>query len=492
MKRAKLILLELILISAATIFAVLLRENFELSTTRFESALPYIGVTVAVAAVVFPLSGVTWSVWRVSALHDYIMLSLATVVTIAISAALFFAFNGTGAIARSVPVLQAMSMIFLLIGARLFVRIRHSMRARPLQLAAGSRDSEKTVILFGTTRLAELYLRAAADLAAGQVRVVGILARQSAKVGRTLMGCEILGTALQMSKVCNDLETHGVEVSEICVAVPFSELDAAERAELERIENGTGIRITYLNEALFDAGRERYWQSNTVEDRSAFALIDEQLDVLRNSSYWRWKRRFDVVLAASAIAILSPLMIVVGLLVALDVGLPIVFWQVRPGVGGRPFRLYKFRTMGASHGPDGKRRSDEERLSSFGRFVRQTRFDELPQLYNILVGHMSFVGPRPLLPKDQPVGALTRTLIRPGLTGWAQVNGGRDVSSADKVALDVWYILNANFRLDAEIAIKTIWMLVAGECVNERAAADAWMKLKSMGVTLPRQTSFSN
>jgi lipopolysaccharide/colanic/teichoic acid biosynthesis glycosyltransferase len=168
--------------------------------------------------------------------------------------------------------------------------------------------------------------------------------------------------------------------------------------------------------------------------------------------------------------------------VAVRLGFPIVFWQHRPGLAGRSFRLYKFRTMGASHGPDGRRLPDAERLSNFCNFLRRTRLDELPQLFNILRGEMSFVGPRPLLHQDQPAECLDRLLIRPGLTGWAQVVGGRNISPEDKAALDLWYVCNASLLLDLKIAARTVEIVLFGERVLTPLIARAWHDLTACGI----------
>ena len=137
---------------------------------------------------------------------------------------------------------------------------------------------------------------------------------------------------------------------------------------------------------------------------------------------------------------MAPLFAAITLFIAIDLGLPVVFWQSRPGRYGRPFKLYKFRTMRAPHDEQGNRIPDERRVSKLGALLRLTRLDELPQLYNILVGEMSFVGPRPLLISHHEPGTHDRLLVRPGLTGWAQVNGGRKLSTEDKATLDLWYV----------------------------------------------------
>ena len=138
--------------------------------------------------------------------------------------------------------------------------------------------------------------------------------------------------------------------------------------------------------------------------------------------------------------------------------------------------------MGTAYDNSGQRIPDALRLSAIGRFLRKTRLDELPQLLHILKGEMSFVGPRPLLPVDQSPAYAARLMVRPGMTGWAQVKGGRDISAADKAALDVWYVKNASFRLDLEILWKTIPMIVLGERVDREAIRAAWRDLVAYGI----------
>jgi lipopolysaccharide/colanic/teichoic acid biosynthesis glycosyltransferase len=176
------------------------------------------------------------------------------------------------------------------------------------------------------------------------------------------------------------------------------------------------------------------------------------------------------------------MVLLVAALVAIDLGFGISFSQQRPGLFGRPFKLHKFCTMAGAHDAKGRRLSDEERMSGIGRFLRRTRLDELLQLHNILVGHMSFVGPRPLLPVDQPAAYAARLLVRPGLTGWAQVKGGRTISAADKAALDVWYVRNASLKLDLKIMAHTAPIVLFGERVSREAIRSAWRELREAGI----------
>jgi lipopolysaccharide/colanic/teichoic acid biosynthesis glycosyltransferase len=196
--------------------------------------------------------------------------------------------------------------------------------------------------------------------------------------------------------------------------------------------------------------------------------------------YWRLKRALDVGVAICAIVLLAPLLLLVAVLVVVEIGPPALFWQQRPGVAGRPLRLYKFRSMARPYDVSGRRISDAERLSVVGRFLRRSRLDELPQLFNVLVGEMSFIGPRPLLLADQDPALDARLAVRPGMTGWAQIKGGRQVSARDKAALDVWYIRNASFRVDLAILVGTLRIVLFGERVADGdAIREAWRELRS-------------
>ncbi|WP_336802186.1 sugar transferase [Kaistia sp. MMO-174] len=172
------------------------------------------------------------------------------------------------------------------------------------------------------------------------------------------------------------------------------------------------------------------------------------------------KRGLDIVAALVALLLLAPVLLVIGCLVRQKLGSPILFRQVRPGREGRPFRMLKFRTMLDATDARGRPLPDPERLTSFGRLLRSTSLDELPELWNVLKGDMSLVGPRPLLMEYLPLYSpeqARRHEVRPGITGWAQVNGRNSLSWEEKFALDVWYVDNRSLWLD----VKILWMTVA-------------------------------
>jgi lipopolysaccharide/colanic/teichoic acid biosynthesis glycosyltransferase len=186
------------------------------------------------------------------------------------------------------------------------------------------------------------------------------------------------------------------------------------------------------------------------------------------------KRAFDIVFSAGWLIGFAPLLLVVAILVRLKLGSPVLFVQERPGYLGRPFRMVKFRTMTDARGPDGELLPDEQRLTSFGKFLRSTTLDEFPEMWNVLTGDMSVVGPRPLLMRyvsRYSAFQARRMELKPGVTGWAQVNGRNSLSWEEKFALDVWYIDHRTFWLDMKIVVLTFFKVFARSGINSDKAA---------------------
>ena len=196
----------------------------------------------------------------------------------------------------------------------------------------------------------------------------------------------------------------------------------------------------------------------------------------QNKSIYRalGKRLFDLALSVPALVILLPVLAVLALLVRITLASPVLFRQLRPGFQGKPFELYKFRTMNNKCDQDGKLLPDAERLTKFGRLLRSTSIDELPELFNVLKGDMSLVGPRPLLmqylERYTPEQA-RRHEVKPGITGWAQVNGRNAITWEEKFKLDVWYVDNQSFWLDVKIIFMTIWKIFKREGINKEGQA---------------------
>ena len=186
------------------------------------------------------------------------------------------------------------------------------------------------------------------------------------------------------------------------------------------------------------------------------------------------KRAIDVVGALVGLVVLSPAMLLIAWQVRRELGRPVLFRQDRPGLRGRVFTVYKFRTMRDVRGADGRLLPDEERLTPVGRFLRSTSLDELPELWNVLRGDMSLVGPRPLLVEylDHYTPEQAKRLkVKPGLTGWSQVNGRNDMPWSEKLAMDSWYAENHSLWLDLRILLRTPWAVATRRGVSLRGHA---------------------
>lgn len=181
------------------------------------------------------------------------------------------------------------------------------------------------------------------------------------------------------------------------------------------------------------------------------------------------KRAFDLFVSLTGLIVAAPLLLGLALLVRIFLGSPVLFRQVRPGMNAEPFEILKFRTMTDAVGPDGELLPDSERLTRFGRFLRASSLDELPELWNVLKGEMSLVGPRPLLMEYVPLynqQQMRRHAMRPGITGWSQVNGRNAISWDEKFALDIWYVDNQSMLLDLKILFMTVASIVKREGIN--------------------------
>ena len=186
------------------------------------------------------------------------------------------------------------------------------------------------------------------------------------------------------------------------------------------------------------------------------------------------KRLADLALAVPALVLLAPAVVLLGLCVRVNMGSPVFFRQTRAGLGGRSFTLLKFRTMTDARSPDGDQLPDEQRLTAFGKWLRRTSLDELPELLNVVRGDMSLVGPRPLLvqylARYAPWQA-RRHEVRPGITGWAQINGRNAVGWVERFWMDVWYVDHLTLPLDLWILLRTLWLAAKAEGIAAQGHA---------------------
>jgi lipopolysaccharide/colanic/teichoic acid biosynthesis glycosyltransferase len=467
-----LLAVDVIGVAFATLGALYLRDNLEYDADRFRALLPYLAISVAVSIPVLVAFGMHRAIWRLSALQDHLRSVGAISIIVLAATSVGFVVNRLEGVARSLPVIQALLMTVFFVGARVAARLYPSLQTQEAEdttvvaQAMGNARQQDTVLVVGVNRIAELYLRSVAELAPERVRIAGLLGHDGNNIGQIAYGLRVLGGPEDLSVVLDSLEVHGLSVNRIAVMVSFDQLSAEAREALLDAERRRNIELNLISEMIGigarSGGRDRASQLPAVLD-------DAEIKSILDRPYWKVKRCIDAVTAAILLILTAPLFVLVGVVVVLDVGFPALFWQLRPGRFGYAFRLLKFRSMSNSHDRAGRRIPDSKRSSLVGRTLRRFRLDELPQLLNILTGKMSLVGPRPLLPVDQPEWDFTRLLVRPGLTGWAQVNGGRFVSVSEKAALDIWYVRNASFRLDMQILLRTIALVLRGEERNEAA-----------------------
>jgi lipopolysaccharide/colanic/teichoic acid biosynthesis glycosyltransferase/glycosyltransferase involved in cell wall biosynthesis len=254
------------------------------------------------------------------------------------------------------------------------------------------------------------------------------------------------------------------------LALPGADAPGAARELLDFLADGDGLRRANQQAASLAAGRFNLDRiaakiRGLIEDSVA---ADPRHAVLRRR-FLRTKRTIDFLVSLTALIVLSPVLLALAIAIQIKMGGPVVFTQMRPGLKGKQFRIYKFRTMTNARDASGALLSDGARLTPFGQFLRRTSLDEVPQLLNVLIGDMSLVGPRPLLPEYMPYYTSEqqrRHDVKPGVTGWAVVNGRNAVSWEEKFAMDVYYVDHLSLGLDLKILFKTVWIILTGKGVS--------------------------
>jgi lipopolysaccharide/colanic/teichoic acid biosynthesis glycosyltransferase len=443
----------------APFLAVVLRDWIDYRDPQIGSSfLPYALSSATICLVVLRCLGVSNATWHYFSICDANNVLRAGAVGVACGALVGFTYDRLESVARSVPLLQLFVQTSWLVGSRRLAQ-------RFLCGEAKLQGSPNFALVIGCNATAITYMRAVDSLSGGKLAVAGLLAEDRSLVGATLLGRKIIGTVANVEVAISTMKMHGINVSRLVLASAPENLPQVELANVVRV--GERLRLPIIEiHSLF--------REVICHEPNQFTDIPK-IDVL--GYYWPLKRLVDATAAGLLIILLSPLSIVTSAAVLLDIGRPLIFWQKRLGQRGRPFNVYKFRTMRPLFDTQGCAMADAARISTVGRVLRKTRLDELPQLANILLGEMSFVGPRPLLSVDQPHEIAKRLSVRPGLTGWAQVSGGKLVNPEEKRALDLWYVAHATLWLDIRIALMTLRMLLVGDVRNDReiARATSWL-----------------
>ena len=328
----------------------------------------------------------------------------------------------------------------------------------------------KTSVMIGANHLSALYIKLVRSYSPSRHRVVAVIDDEVSLFGRRIAGVPVVSTIAHIERTIEEFEVHGVCIDRIIVGGDDALLSKDSLAEVERVCHRHDIELQFVPHLIgLDAFKAKPNDAATAVLKSAPSFVELP-------SYHRVKRFVDFFVSAIAIVLLLPVIALISLLVLIDLGSPVVFWQQRLGRGGTSFFLYKFRTLHPPYDRRGLPVSEDDRLSWIGRLLRNGRLDELPQLFNVLVGEMSLIGPRPLLPEDQPTNSKLRLLARPGLTGWAQVNGGNLVTNDEKGALDEWYVWHASLWLDLLIVGLTLGFMFRGERRSEPALRQALLE----------------
>jgi lipopolysaccharide/colanic/teichoic acid biosynthesis glycosyltransferase len=365
---------------------------------------------------------------------------------------------------RSIPVLH----FLLLAGGLMFGRSLSRLREKRRDARLWPDGEVEHILIVGSSRLASFYVRMLDELAPATHRPLAIFDDKPSMRGRSIAGCPIVGAVADLPRMIDEYDVHGIKIHRVVIAKPLASLSAQARLVLDQLA-ASNIVIQPLDSQLFV---ERSRAKAQVTFAETPELKAERRDIVRRP-YWLFKRAADIALSGTLLILMAPIACGVALIAFYDVGHPVVFWQRRVGRFGSPILVSKFRTLRAPFDTRGRPWSDEQRLTPVGKFLRATRCDEIPQLISVLSGEMSIIGPRPLLPHDQPDEIGLRLMVAPGLTGWAQVNGGKTVTIAEKDAMDEYYVRHASVWLDLWILVRTPWMMVVGDRRGERAIARA-------------------
>jgi lipopolysaccharide/colanic/teichoic acid biosynthesis glycosyltransferase len=453
-------------LAAVSPFGALYLRNVDLvSAGGMFAADGFALISLATSLIAFRLFRISSTIPRYISVGDLIILAKAVVVVDLMTAMALFTLTRLDGIPRSVPAIHALILGTGLLASRGLANIvaRHRDGANQPRNAAA-----ENMILIGLNDWSVLLIKYLRAHAPDRWRVIALLDEEPRWFGRSVNGVQVFGPPAHLEALFEEFAAHGVRTDRVVVGVGAGELSKDALANVQSACARRNLDLVFAPDLVGHGSAESVGQSA----RRAADLVATPPEI-QATPYHRLKRLFDAVGALILILWLLPLLMLAAILVFLDLGSPVLFWQQRAGQGGRELQLYKLRTLRPPFDRRGQRISDERRVSWIGRMLRQTRIDELPQLLNVLVGDMSLIGPRPLLPQDQPPSSTSRLRVRPGITGWAQVNGGTSLSPTEKEALDIWYIRNASPWLDLRIIGMTVLILVRGERRSEKALAQA-------------------
>src|SRR5262245_11661898 len=297
MHRYVLLSIDLLLIAAATMFAFILRDNLEISSVRMLAVLPYLLLTLLAAVPVLLFAGLNRTLWRFSSFNDIMRVSIGVVATVLLAMALAFIFNRMENVARSLPILQGLLMLFALVSVRVAMRLRHNARSRAHNVPPRGETRREGVLIVGVNAVSELFLRSVEEYAGDRIKVFGILGRSERHRDRLLGDCPILGKPEELEKVIADLEVHGVQIDRIVITTKFNQLTQPAQAILLDLEKSSNIVLDFFAERVVCNGKapaDRNSDGPTDHNgqaTDAFFFVDPEIRA--PDTYVRLKRAFD-------------------------------------------------------------------------------------------------------------------------------------------------------------------------------------------------------
>ncbi len=454
------------------VLAFYLSDAYILNAGRIEKAiLLYSLVAFVASAIALLIFRVHDGVERYFSVYDALAVGKAVIVAELVTCVVLFGVTRLEGIPRSMPIIHA-----LIFGAGI-VLARMATRASAITQIPSHRGgaTREHVVMIGANSFSALYIKYLQMSAAPSHDVIALLDSRKEMFGRAIEGVRVVGAPEHLESLIAEYAVHGIEIGRILVAGEPRSLSPEHLDEMTTICEKRQIFLDFMPQML----GLRDFQSGVAN-----APIETRMrNPVTPSVYFRWKRGADFLLSLLMIVALTPILVGVSLCVLVDLGAPVLFWQQRLGVNGSRFLMYKFRTLRPPFDWRGNPIPPDKRLSNVGRILRDTSLDELPQLLNILVGNMSLIGPRPLLPEDQPENPTVRLMVRPGITGWAQINGGKLLTPNEKDQLDEWYVKNASFWIDLKVALRTARILIMRTRSGESAADLQEIASRKMGAS---------
>jgi lipopolysaccharide/colanic/teichoic acid biosynthesis glycosyltransferase len=438
---------------------------------------PYLLASAAIGLVLWHLLNIKRRSFRLATQQDGHRLGLIAIAAPVLGLLVSFLFNAGESLPRSIPILHAGLLLAGLMGIRLAGRTTwHFKRApKPADDSLARRARAQSTWLVGDGPGIAAFLKARQFVHLLEARNLKIFCTDPRLVGLTIRGKLIAHHAPVLAQLAGDLHHWRGNSSPLAsdpaspqpplvIAVPSGAHTGSLRATIAAWPGP--VRYFGIADAAAEIDDHAGLDAGLRLHGRAFNLPAATL------AYLPLKRLMDVAAALVLLALTAAPFWLATVGVRLVLGNPVFFWQWRPGRHGRGFKLIKLRSMRNPVSAQGKVLSDEERLGRFGSFLRRSRLDEVPQLWSILIGEMSLIGPRPLIQQQQRPDS-RRLLLRPGLTGWAQVNGGQLLSADDKEDLDVWYVDRAGLLLDLKIMLLTVRAVLWGDKVPDGRGAKA-------------------